>query len=72
MTNPKRFKTGDLVIRKRDGIEVTVVGAWYDRNTDAPSQLVLPVLEIEEHLHEQREYVFPIEIEFPTPGEPIT
>ena len=72
MKRMRKFKVGDLVIHKRKGIEVTVVGAWYDRNAVAPSQLVVPIIEIEEHLHEQREYVLPKEIEFPTPGEPIS
>ena len=62
-----QYRVGDLVIRKRDGVEVTVVGAWYDRNAEAPSQTVLPVLEIEEHLIDRREYVFPSEIEPPSP-----
>ena len=68
----RRCEIGDLVIRKRDGVEVTVVSAWYDRNADYPSQLVLPVIEVEEHLIDRREYVFPSEIETPSPGFDFT
>lgn len=71
MARPRRFKVGDLVIHKQKGITVTVVNTWYDRNKDAPSQLVVPMIEVEEHLHEQREFVLCREIEFPTPGDPI-
>ena len=69
---PKRVKVGDLVIRKRDGVEVTVVNTFYDRNREAPSQTVIPIIEVEDHLFERREYVTPGEIEFPTPGVDLT
>ena len=64
---PKRFKVGELVIRERDGVEVTVTRVWYDRNAECPSQTVLPIIEVEDHLFERREYMTPCEITRPTP-----
>ena len=64
MNRRRKFKIGDVVKRKRDGVEVTVVGTWYDRNAEAPAQLVLPVLEVEEHLNDnRREYMFTLEVD---------